>query len=96
MRSTTGRYTQTDYDFENPRARLETFRNLPKGSYSLNETEIYDYPGHYRNSERWRALFADPDGGARAFITRRWRGSGLVSNIEVGQGLPDRGASRDR
>ncbi|SDI38881.1 type VI secretion system Vgr family protein [Aliiruegeria lutimaris] len=82
--ATTGKYTQTDYNFEKPKADLETFRSLPKGKHDLKEREIYDYPGHYRETSDGE-FYSKVRMEERAIHYRTWRGTGLVSNIEVGK-----------
>jgi len=47
---TSGKMTLTDYNFETPRANLETPKELPKGTHPDKSHEVYDYPGHFRTS----------------------------------------------
>lgn len=82
--ATTGKYTQTDYNFEKPKAKLETVNSQAKGNHDLKEREIYDYPGHYMESvdgDRLSRIKME----ASAIKYRTWRGSGTASNIEVGK-----------
>ncbi|TWU23444.1 Phage-related baseplate assembly protein [Novipirellula galeiformis] len=44
--ATSGSFVTTDYDFEKPRADLET-KALYEGAYDLEQGEVYDYPGKY-------------------------------------------------
>ncbi|RYH09351.1 type VI secretion system Vgr family protein [Tropicimonas sp. IMCC6043] len=82
--ATTGKYTHTDYNFEKPKAKLETLKTMPKGKHTLKDREIYDYPGHYRET-------SDGDHYAKVKMEERsiryktWKGAGLVSNVEVGK-----------
>ncbi len=88
--ATTGRYTLNDYDFTNPRALLESSRNLPKGSHGLNEREFYDYPGHFRTGtegERYARIRMEE----RALHHRTWQAAGLASNLEVGRSFSVKG-----
>lgn len=44
-----GKVTLTDYDFERPSAELKSAKNIQTGSFTGNNKEIYDYPGHMRS-----------------------------------------------
>lgn len=48
LRATTGKITLNDYNFETPRADLETQNTIPKGSHPGKDHEAYGYPGHFR------------------------------------------------
>lgn len=48
-RVTTGKYEQTDFDFESPSTDLTTKKQNP-GAYKNNQLEVYDYPGKYTDT----------------------------------------------
>lgn len=51
----TGNYVHEDYDFTNPRKRLEASAQMER-AHAMSDFEVYDYPGHYnelRDGEEW-------------------------------------------
>ncbi|MEL6478803.1 MAG: type VI secretion system tip protein TssI/VgrG [Pseudomonadota bacterium] len=47
----TGKVTLQDYDFEKPKSDLKSVKALSKGKHSHKSYEIYDYPGHHRDTK---------------------------------------------
>ncbi|MEM1383687.1 MAG: type VI secretion system tip protein TssI/VgrG [Pseudomonadota bacterium] len=45
-----GKVTLTDYNFEKPSADLKSTRAIAKGKHKHKNFEIYDYPGHHRET----------------------------------------------
>ncbi len=81
--ATTGKVTLSDFNFETPRANLESVKAVPKGNHDLKDMEIYDTPGHYSaagGGERYARIQMEE----RSVRHETWIGTGLVSNLEVG------------
>ncbi len=80
---TRGMVTLEDYDFEAPTSELKVSNKIEKGSHSHKKFEIYDYPGHYRNTalgdERARVRMQ-----AEAIRHKRWRGASSVRTLGTG------------
>lgn len=83
-RVTSGKVTLMDYDFERPTADMTSVNAIPKGTHGQKDREVYDFPGHYRDS----AL-----GGNRARVRmeaeaarhRTETGQANITNIAVGR-----------
>jgi type VI secretion system secreted protein VgrG len=80
---TRGLVTLEDYDFEAPTSKLIVRNKIEKGNHSYKKFEIYDYPGHYRQTslgdERARVRME-----AEAIKHKRWRGASSVRTLATG------------
>ncbi len=47
---TPGKVTMTDYCFEKPKADLKVASSTPKGAHGHKNYEVYEIPGHYRET----------------------------------------------
>ena len=48
--ATTGIVSLREYNFEKPKADLEVSKSILQGAHVHKDLELYDYPGHYRES----------------------------------------------
>jgi type VI secretion system secreted protein VgrG len=80
---TSGKVTLMDFDFEKPTADLKTVNSIAKGDHGYKNFELYDTPGHYRETglgnKRARVRME-----AEAIKHQVYRGSGVVRNMAVG------------
>jgi type VI secretion system secreted protein VgrG len=82
-RAVSGKVTLADYDFTRPTADMKSVKEMPSGVHTLNDREIYDYPGHYRNTavgnNRARVRMQ-----AEAVRHKTASGQGNITNLGVG------------
>ncbi len=80
----TGKVTLNDYNFEKPKADLKASSSIAQGKHSYKDYEVYDYPGHYRET-------SDGDRLARVIMEskaahyQKWKGVANVPTIAVGR-----------
>ncbi|MCF6232409.1 MAG: type VI secretion system tip protein VgrG [Rhodobacteraceae bacterium] len=80
---TRGMVTLEDYNFETPTSELKVSNKIEKGSHSHKKFEIYDYPGHYRDTglgdDRAKMRMQ-----AEAIKHKLWRGASSVRTLGTG------------
>lgn len=83
-RATTGKVSLRDYNFENPKAKLEVANGIPLGSHPRTDYEAYDFPGHYVDAGEGARL-ARIKMESEAVRHQIWRGAGNLCTLGVGQ-----------
>ena len=78
-----GMVTLEDYNFETPTSELKVSNKIEKGSHSHKKFEVYDYPGHYRDTglgdDRAKMRMQ-----AEAIKHKLWRGASSVRTLATG------------
>lgn len=82
--STSGEVTLTDFDFEKPKADLKVSKKIPKGDFAEKTFEIYDYPGHHRDTGLGNK-YARVKMEAKAVTHQTWTGVCNVRTMAAGQ-----------
>jgi type VI secretion system secreted protein VgrG len=83
-RVVTGKVTLNDYNFEKPKAKMQSLNVIPKETHSEKKHEFYDYPGHYRETDRGDQ-YARVIMESNAITFHTWVGLSNVSTIGVGR-----------
>lgn len=82
-RITSGKVTLDDFDFTKPSSDLKTVKSIAQGTHSHKNYELYDYPGHYRETDVGDSR-AKVRMEAEAVRHKRSRGVGNVRGLRVG------------
>ncbi len=80
----TGKVTLNDYNFEKPKADLKATNSIAQGKHNYKDYEVYDYPGHYRETsdgDRLARIIME----SKAAHYQKWQGAANISTIAVGR-----------
>ncbi len=79
-----GKVTLTDFDFEAPSADTTVVQQIQSGGNPHNSSEVYDYPGRYRNESALGNARAQVRMEADAARYAQMRGTGMIRTLCAG------------
>ncbi|MGB1236428.1 MAG: type VI secretion system Vgr family protein, partial [Planktomarina sp.] len=84
QRVVTGKVSLNDYDFERPKAKLETATEIAQGSHKFNKIESYDYQSHIPSGGDGKNL-TRVSVQSHAALAATWRGETDLCHVTVGK-----------